>query len=44
MRRKLLVRGEFNESTVRKILDPILLGITRTTLKAEDAGAEDEGV
>ena len=44
MRRKFLVRGEIDEPTVRKILDPILLGITRTTLKAEDGGAEDKGV
>ena len=33
MRRKFLVRGEIDESTVRKILDPILLGIARTTHK-----------
>jgi len=33
MRKKFLVQGEFNESKVRKILDPILLGIDRTTHK-----------
>ena len=33
MRAKFLVRGEFDESIIRKILDPILLGIDRTTHK-----------
>ena len=33
LHRKFLVRGEIDESTVRKILDPILLGISRTTHK-----------
>ena len=33
MRRKFLVRGELDESRIRKILDPILLGIDRTTHK-----------
>ena len=33
MRRKFLVRGEIDESKVRKIIDPILLSITRTTHK-----------
>jgi hypothetical protein len=28
---KFLVRGELDESIIRKILDPILLGIDRTT-------------
>jgi len=31
MRMKFLVRGELDESIIRKILDPILLGIDRTT-------------
>ena len=33
LRRKFLVRGEVDESKLRKILDPILLGIARTTHK-----------
>lgn len=33
MRMKFLVRGELDESIIRKILDPILLGIDRTTHK-----------
>lgn len=33
LRKKFLVRGEVDESKVRKILDPILLSITRTTHK-----------
>ena len=33
MRIKFLVRGKLDESLVRKILDPILLGIERTTHK-----------
>lgn len=33
MRAKFLVRGEFDGSIIRKILDPILLGIDRTTPK-----------
>jgi len=33
MRKKFLVQGEFTESKVRKIIDPILLGIDRTTHK-----------
>jgi len=33
MRAKFLIRGEFDESIIRKILDPILLGIDRTTHK-----------
>jgi hypothetical protein len=33
LRRKFLVREEIDESRVRKIIDPILLGITRTTHK-----------
>lgn len=33
LRRKFLVRGEVDESKLRKILDPILLGIVRTTHK-----------
>jgi hypothetical protein len=34
MRKKFLVRGEPDESMIRKILDPILLGIGRATHKA----------
>ena len=34
MRKKFLVRGEWNEPTIREILDPILMGIDRTTHKA----------
>ena len=33
LRKKFLVRGEIDESKVRKILNPILLGIARTTHK-----------
>jgi len=33
LRKKFLVRGEVDESKLRKILDPILLGIARTTHK-----------
>ncbi len=33
MRRKFLVRGELDKSMVGEILDPILLGINRTTHK-----------
>lgn len=33
LRKKFLVRGEVDESKLRKILDPILLGIVRTTHK-----------
>ena len=33
MRKKFLVRGELNEATLREILDPILMGIDRTTHK-----------
>lgn len=33
MRKKYLIQGEIDESTVRKILDPILLGIAKTTHK-----------
>ena len=33
MRAKFLVRGEFDESMIRKVLDSILLGIDRTTHK-----------
>jgi len=33
MRMKFFVRGELDESIIRKILDPILLGINRTTHK-----------
>lgn len=33
MRRKFLVRGEIGESKVREVIDPILLGIDRTTHK-----------
>ena len=33
MRKKFLIRGELDETKVRKILNPILLGITRTTHK-----------
>ena len=33
LRRKFPVRGEIDESQVRKIIDPILLSITRTTHK-----------
>ena len=34
MRKKFLVRGEMDESVIRKILDPILLGIGRATHRA----------
>ena len=34
MRKTFLVRGELDESIIRKILDPILLGIGRATHKA----------
>ncbi|MFH0896806.1 MAG: hypothetical protein V1850_02000 [Candidatus Bathyarchaeota archaeon] len=33
MRAKFLIRGEFDGSIIRKILDPILMGIDRTTHK-----------
>ncbi len=33
MRAKFLIQKEFDESIIRKILDPILLGIGRTTHK-----------
>ena len=33
MRRKFLVRGELDESRIRAILEPILLGTSRTTHK-----------
>ena len=33
MRKKFLVRSELNESTLREMLDPILMGIDRTTHK-----------
>ena len=33
LRRTFLVRGDIDESKVRKILDPILLGISRSTHK-----------
>lgn len=33
MHAKFLVRGELEESTIRKILDPIILGINRTLNK-----------
>ncbi len=33
LHRKFLIRGEIDESKVKKILDPILLSITRTTHK-----------
>ncbi len=33
LRKKFLVRGEFDESEVRRILGPVLLGVSRTTHK-----------
>jgi len=33
MRKKFLVQGKMDESTLREVLDPILLGIDRTTHK-----------
>ena len=35
MRKKFLVRGELDESKVRAILEPILLGTSRTTHKVK---------
>lgn len=35
MRRKFLVRGELDESRIRAILEPILLGTSRTTNKVK---------
>jgi hypothetical protein len=35
LRRKFLVRGELDESRIRAILEPILLGTSRTTHKVK---------